>query len=183
MQYSCLCVFCGCLQRGVPLLHHQITLLNIPVKHTAKRKTFTKHSAQSRPNPMYILSSRHCSMASPETIWKPFCFPNSAVIKSGGRNLGQGWIALHLQKEEERNLKMCGEGKWERRETGVQKLQGRKKRKSLPSPLPRGSQERGVPVVAQWLTNPTRNVRFRVRSLPLLSGLRIWRCCELWCRL
>ena len=25
--------------------------------------------------------------------------------------------------------------------------------------------------------------RFRVRSLPSLSGLRIWCCCELWCRL
>ena len=26
-------------------------------------------------------------------------------------------------------------------------------------------------------------MRFRVQSLALLSGLRIWRCCELWCRL
>src|SRR5512134_2112105 len=26
-------------------------------------------------------------------------------------------------------------------------------------------------------------MRLRVRSLPLLSGLRIWRCRELWCRL
>ena len=41
----------------------------------------------------------------------------------------------------------------------------------------------GVPVVAQWLTNPTRNMRLRVRSLPLLSGLMIRRCRELWCRL
>jgi len=42
---------------------------------------------------------------------------------------------------------------------------------------------RGVPVVAQWLTNPTRNHEARVRSLPLLSGLTIQRCRELWCRL
>ena len=32
--------------------------------------------------------------------------------------------------------------------------------------------------MAQWLTNLTRN-----QSLPLLSGLRIWHCHELWCRL
>ena len=37
-----------------------------------------------------------------------------------------------------------------------------------------------VPVVAQWLTNLTRNHRIRVQSLASLSGLRIWRCCELW---
>ena len=43
----------------------------------------------------------------------------------------------------------------------------------------------GVPVVAQWLTNPTRNheVAGSVGSLPLLSGLMIRRCRELWCRL
>ena len=34
---------------------------------------------------------------------------------------------------------------------------------------------RGVPVVAQWLTNPT-SMRRQVRSLASLSGLRI-RCC------
>ena len=26
-------------------------------------------------------------------------------------------------------------------------------------------------------------MRLQVQSLPSLSGLRIWRCCELWCRL
>ena len=41
----------------------------------------------------------------------------------------------------------------------------------------------GVPVMAQWLTTPTRNHEVAVRSLALLSGLRIWRCHELWCRL
>ena len=41
----------------------------------------------------------------------------------------------------------------------------------------------GVPIVAQWLTNPTRDfMRLWVRSLALLSGLRIWCCHELWCR-
>ena len=35
--------------------------------------------------------------------------------------------------------------------------------------------------MAQWLTNPTRNMRFRVRSLPLLSGLTIRHCRELLC--
>ena len=34
----------------------------------------------------------------------------------------------------------------------------------------------------QWLMNLTRNMRLQVRSMDLLSGLRIWRCCELWCR-
>ena len=43
--------------------------------------------------------------------------------------------------------------------------------------------KRGVPVVAQWLTNLTRTMRLRVRSLPLLSGLTIRHCRELWCRL
>ena len=41
----------------------------------------------------------------------------------------------------------------------------------------------GVSVVAQWLTNPNRNHEVAVRSLALLSVLRIWRCHDLWCRL
>jgi len=41
----------------------------------------------------------------------------------------------------------------------------------------------GVPVVAQWLTNPTRKHEV-VGSVPALAQwLRIWCCCELWCRL
>ena len=41
----------------------------------------------------------------------------------------------------------------------------------------------GVPVVAQWLTNPTRNHEV-AGSVPGLSqGLTIRRCRELWCRL
>ena len=40
----------------------------------------------------------------------------------------------------------------------------------------------GVPVVAQWLMNPTKNHEFAVWSLALLSGLRIQCCRELWCR-
>ena len=31
-------------------------------------------------------------------------------------------------------------------------------------------------------TNPTRNHEAAVGSLTSLSGLRIWRCPELWCR-
>ena len=38
----------------------------------------------------------------------------------------------------------------------------------------------GDPFVAQWLTNPT--MRMQVRSLDVLSGLKIWRCHEMWCR-
>ena len=41
----------------------------------------------------------------------------------------------------------------------------------------------GVPVLAQWLMNLTRNHEIAVPSLALLSGLRIQRCCELWFRL
>ena len=37
----------------------------------------------------------------------------------------------------------------------------------------------GVPIVAQWLTNPTR---MQVQSLALLGGLSIWCCHELWRR-
>jgi len=35
----------------------------------------------------------------------------------------------------------------------------------------------GVPVVAQWVKNPTVSMRVQVRSLVLLSGLRIWCGC------
>ena len=42
--------------------------------------------------------------------------------------------------------------------------------------------ERGVPFMAQWLTNLTRNHEDLGLIPGLLSGLRIWRCCELWCR-
>jgi len=41
----------------------------------------------------------------------------------------------------------------------------------------------GVPIVAQWLTNPTRKHEVAGSILALLSGLRIRRCHELWCRL
>ena len=41
----------------------------------------------------------------------------------------------------------------------------------------------GVPVMAQWLMHPTRNHEVVVRSLALLSGLRIRRYRELWCKL
>ena len=42
---------------------------------------------------------------------------------------------------------------------------------------------RGVPVVAQWLTNPTRNHEV-VGSIPALAQwVKDPRCRELWCRL
>ena len=41
----------------------------------------------------------------------------------------------------------------------------------------------GVPVVAQWLTNPTSNHEDAGSFLVSLSGLRIWWCHELWGRL
>ena len=40
----------------------------------------------------------------------------------------------------------------------------------------------GVPVVAQWKRIQLGTMRLRVQSLALLSGLRIQRCRELWCR-
>ena len=39
-----------------------------------------------------------------------------------------------------------------------------------------------VPIVAQQKWIKLASMRLRVRSLTLLSGLKIWRCCELWCR-
>ena len=42
--------------------------------------------------------------------------------------------------------------------------------------------KRGVPVVAQRKRIQLGTVRLQVRSLALLSGLRIWHCHELWCR-
>ena len=47
----------------------------------------------------------------------------------------------------------------------------------------KNSVKNGVPVMAQWLTNPTRNHEDAGSILALLSGLRIWCCSELWCRL
>ena len=44
------------------------------------------------------------------------------------------------------------------------------------------SQHQGVPFVAQWLTNLTRNMRIWVPSLAWVIGLRIQCCRELWCR-
>ena len=41
----------------------------------------------------------------------------------------------------------------------------------------------GVPVVAQRKRIRLGTMRLRVRSLTSLRELRIWRCCELWCRL
>ena len=42
----------------------------------------------------------------------------------------------------------------------------------------------GVPMVGQWSMNlELGTMRLRVRSLALLSGLKIWCCRELWCRL
>ena len=40
----------------------------------------------------------------------------------------------------------------------------------------------GVPVMAQWKRIQLETMRLRVRSLALLSGLKIQRCHELWCR-
>ena len=41
----------------------------------------------------------------------------------------------------------------------------------------------GIPVVGiQLLMNPTKNHEVEVQSLTSISGLRIHRCCELWCR-
>ena len=39
-----------------------------------------------------------------------------------------------------------------------------------------------VPVMAQQKRIQLGTTRLRVRSLASLNGLRIWRCCELWCR-
>ena len=41
----------------------------------------------------------------------------------------------------------------------------------------------GVPIVAQWKWTWLVSIRRRVQSLASFSGLRIWLCHELWCRL
>ena len=42
---------------------------------------------------------------------------------------------------------------------------------------------KGVPVMAQWKRIRLGILRLPVQSLALLSGLRLQRCPELWCRL
>ena len=39
-----------------------------------------------------------------------------------------------------------------------------------------------VPVMAQWKQIQLGTMRLHVQSLPSISRLRIWHCCELWCR-
>ena len=41
---------------------------------------------------------------------------------------------------------------------------------------------KGVPVVVQWKWIQLGTTRLRVQFLALLSGLHIWCCLELWCR-
>ena len=41
---------------------------------------------------------------------------------------------------------------------------------------------KGVPPVAQWVKNPTSIHEDVVQSQASLGGLRIWYCCEPWCR-
>ena len=41
---------------------------------------------------------------------------------------------------------------------------------------------KGIPVQVQWKQIRLVSVRMLVQSLALLSGLRIWRCHQLWCR-
>jgi len=41
----------------------------------------------------------------------------------------------------------------------------------------------GVPIVVQWKRIPLVSRRMQVQSLASLSGLQIWPCRELWCRL
>ena len=49
-------------------------------------------------------------------------------------------------------------------------------------PKGKNREHRGVPIMAQQKQIRLRTRRLRVRSLASLSGLRIWRCPELWCR-
>ena len=44
------------------------------------------------------------------------------------------------------------------------------------------AKNKGVSVMAQQKQNQLGTMRLRFLSLALLSGLRIQRCCELWCR-
>ena len=46
--------------------------------------------------------------------------------------------------------------------------------------MPAWGQRRGLPLVAQQKQIRLLSMRIQARSLALLSGLRIWHCCELW---
>ena len=54
--------------------------------------------------------------------------------------------------------------------------------KNLGSRLEIKNEALGVPVVAQQKRIRLGTMKLRVRSMASLSGFRIWRCHELWCR-
>ena len=82
---------------------------------------------------------------------------------------------LHLQLRSQLPLRS---DPWPRNST----CRGAAERKnSLPTKSFSRHRKVGVPVVVQWLKNPTSICgRTRVRSLASLSGLRIWHCREPW---
>jgi len=47
--------------------------------------------------------------------------------------------------------------------------------------MPPKSPALGVSGMAQWKQIQLGTVKFQIRAQALLSGLRIWCCCELWC--
>ena len=65
----------------------------------------------------------------------------------------------------------------------IPKSKGKKNYIFLVTPVHTKQRHLRVPVVVQWLTNPTRNHEV-AGSIPglMLSGLRIWHCCEPWYR-
>ena len=97
-----------------------------------------------------------------------------------GRRMSNEWSRISLKRP---GLTLTGGGqreepwKGELRENGIKKLRESFEKESIIK-----VSVHGVPVVVQWLTNPLGTMRLRVRSQPLLSGVTIQRCRELWCR-
>ena len=106
-------------------------------------------------------------------VEKQHCLLNGKTALTWGQGLSSRLAASLFPQGQEGGLcaQVLKEIRWERLAESVLRGCGRKRTNKA------GSSRCGSAVM-----NPTSIHEDRVRSLASLSGLRIWRCRELWCR-